>query len=74
MDVDAKENVEKVLIKLYREKKAECYRRVTEQSQMGPKYQSMHIPQTGYLRRLDVDIAWKVVPHVVDNSTRTSAL
>ncbi len=61
----AKENVEKVLIKLFRENRVECYRLVTTEGQQQPdplmssNYQLAPLPTAGYLRHLDVDIAWK---------------
>lgn len=64
----AKENVEKVLMKLYRENKAECYRLVIDENQKHPdpqmssKYQQVPLPRTGYIRHLESDIAWKVLP------------
>jgi glyoxylase-like metal-dependent hydrolase (beta-lactamase superfamily II) len=75
----ARENVEKILVKLYRERKAECYRLVVERGQkrpdplMGAKYQHVPLPP-GYLRRLDIDIAWKLLPNTPTTTNSAAAL
>lgn len=50
----AKENVEKVLLKLWREGRARCYNRIDD------KLKPADLPSFGYVRRLDPSLLWQL--------------